>query len=72
VVVADADSRRIGYLSRTYEGRLPDKTIADWEGIAYPPGTVRYKDSGFRGYEPAVDQTCQAGKKATRRRANGG
>lgn len=72
VVVADAESKRIGFLSRTYEGRVPDKSIADQEGIDYPPGTVLYKDSGFQGYEPAVAQTCQAKKKATRPRVNGG
>jgi hypothetical protein len=71
LVVADAESERIGFLSRTYEGRLPDKSIADREGIAYPPGTVLYKDAGFQGYEPPVAQTCQAKKKAARRRANG-
>jgi DDE superfamily endonuclease/Helix-turn-helix of DDE superfamily endonuclease len=72
VVVADAQSKRIDFLSKTYEGRVADKSIADQEGIHYPPGTVLYKDSGFQGYEPAVAQTCQAKKKATRRRANGG
>jgi DDE superfamily endonuclease/Helix-turn-helix of DDE superfamily endonuclease len=72
VVVADAQSKRIEFLSQTYEGRVSDKAIADQEGIAYPPGTVLYKDSGFQGYEPAVAQTCQAKKKATRRGANGG
>lgn len=71
VVVADAESKRIGFLSRTYEGRVPDKSIADQEGIDYPPGTVLYKDSGFQGYEPAVAQTCQAKKKAARPRVNG-
>jgi hypothetical protein len=65
VVVADADSKRIDFLSGTYEGRLPDKSIADREAIEYPPGTVLYKDSGFQGYEPPVAQTCQAKKKAT-------
>jgi Helix-turn-helix of DDE superfamily endonuclease/DDE superfamily endonuclease len=72
VVVADAQSKRIDFLSQTYEGRMPDKSIADQEGIDYPPGTVLYKDSGFQGYEPPVAQTCQAKKKATRRRADGG
>jgi len=56
VVVADADSRRIDFLSQTYEGHRADKTIADQEGIVYPPGTVLYKDSAFQGYEPAVAQ----------------
>jgi len=72
VVVAGADSRRIDFLSQTYEGRVSDKAIADQEGIVYPPGTVLYKDSGFQGYEPAVAQTCQAKKKATRRGVHGG
>ena len=72
VVVADAESKRIGFLSRTCEGRLADKSVADQAGIEYPPGTVLYKDSGFQGYEPPVAQTCQAKKKAARRRAHGG
>ena len=72
VVVADARSKRIEFLSQTYEGRVPDKSIADREGIAYPPGTVLYKDSGFQGYEPAVAQTCQAKKKAARRGTHAG
>src|SRR5438093_190869 len=72
VVVAGAESKRIDFLSQTYEGRVSDKSIADQEGIVYPPGTVSYKDSGFQGYEPAVAQTCQAKKKATRRGTHGG
>jgi hypothetical protein len=67
VVVTDADSKRIEYLSQTYPGRVADKRIADREGIAYPPGTTLYKDSGFQGYEPAGAQTYQAKKKAARR-----
>jgi hypothetical protein len=72
VVVAGADSRRIDFLSHTYEGRVSDKSIADQENIVYPPGTVLYKDSGFQGYEPAVAQTCQAKKKAAPRGTRGG
>jgi DDE superfamily endonuclease/Helix-turn-helix of DDE superfamily endonuclease len=68
VVVADARSNRIGFLSGTYVGKTHDKKIADQEAIAYPPGTVLHKDTGFQGYEPAVRQTCQAKKKATRPR----
>jgi hypothetical protein len=68
LVVVRADSRRVEYLSQTYAGRTADKGMADCEGIAYPPGTVLYKDTGFQGYEPAVTQTCQARKKAARRR----
>jgi hypothetical protein len=72
VVVADADSQRIDYLSPTYPGRVADKRIADREGIAYPPGTRLYQDSGFQGYEPAGVQTYQAKKKAARRGVDGG
>jgi hypothetical protein len=72
VVVTDADSGRVEYLSQTYPGRAADKAIADWEGITYPPGTVLYKDSGFQGYEPAGAETHQAKKKAARRGVDGG
>jgi hypothetical protein len=72
VVVVEAGSKRVGFLSQTYVGRVSDKGIADQERIAYPPGTVLYKDSGFQGYEPAVAQTCQAKKKAARWGTNGG
>jgi hypothetical protein len=62
VIVVEADSKRVGFLSSTYVGRAADKAIADHEAITYPPGTVLYQDSGFQGYEPAVAQTCQAKK----------
>jgi hypothetical protein len=71
VTVADAKSRRIGFLSKTYVGKASDKKIADQEGIAYPPGTELHKDTGFQGYEPAVRKTCQAEKKATPKTAHG-
>jgi len=71
VVVVEADSQRVGFLSRTYVGRTADKGIADHEGIAYPPGTVLYQDSGFQGYEPAVAKPCQAKKKGGRWRVDG-
>lgn len=64
VVVVNARRKRIDYLSRTYPGKAHEKTIADAEGLSYPPGAVLYKDSGFQGYEPAVRETCQAKKKA--------
>jgi hypothetical protein len=72
VVVVDAQSKRVGFLSGTYAGRAHDKRVADEEGISYPPGTVLYKDTGFQGYEPTGTQTRQAKKKATPRGADGG
>ena len=71
VVVAEAKSRRIGFLSQTYVGKTSDKKIADQEDITYPPETELHKDTGFQGYEPAVRKTCQAKKKATPRKAHG-
>ena len=67
VVIADVQSKRIGFLSGTHAGKMADKKIAEGESIAYPPGTVLYKDAGFQGYEPAVQETRQAKKKATPR-----
>jgi hypothetical protein len=64
VVIANARSKRIGFLSETYAGKTHDKKIADQENISYPPETVLYKDTGFQGYEPAVKETCQGKKKA--------
>jgi DDE superfamily endonuclease/Helix-turn-helix of DDE superfamily endonuclease len=70
VVIANARSKCIGFLSATHVGKTHDKKVADQESISYPPETVLYKDTGFQGYEPAVKETCQAKKKATRRRAH--
>jgi hypothetical protein len=64
VVVASASDERVLFLSGTYPGRTHDKRIADEEHLTYPPATTLYKDTGFQGYEPAVQQTCQAKKKA--------
>lgn len=67
VVVASAADDRVLFLSGTYPGKTNDKRIADDERLRYPPGTTLDKDTGFQGYEPPVQQTCQAKKKATRR-----
>src|SRR5262245_1162195 len=72
VVVVEVGSKRVDYLSGTQAGRAADKSIADREGIVYPPGTVLYEDSGFQGYEPAGVKTRRAKKKAGGGRANGG
>jgi hypothetical protein len=72
VVLVNTQGQRIDYLSRTYPGKTHEKKIADEEGISYPPEATLTKDSGFQGYEPAVKKTCQAKKKATRRRTHRG
>ena len=71
VLVASAADEEILFLSGTYPGKTHDKRIADEEQLSYPPGTTLYKDTAFQGYEPPVQKTCQAKKKATRRRADG-
>jgi hypothetical protein len=65
VVLTSAADDRVLFLSGTYPGATNDKRIADEEQLRYPPGTTLYKDAGFQGYEPPVEQTCQAKKKAT-------
>jgi hypothetical protein len=75
VVVVNAKTTRVGYLSQTYAGKTHDKKIADHEALSYPPNTILYKDTGFQGYEPPVGQTRQPKKspaKATYREARNG
>jgi len=65
VVLTDAADDCVLFLSGTYPGATNDKRVADEEHLRYPPGTTLYKDAGSQGYEPPVQQTCQAKKKAT-------
>jgi hypothetical protein len=71
VLVANAADEQVLFLSRTYAGKTHDKRIADEAHLRYPPGTTLYKDTGFQGYEPPVEKTCQAKKKAAAARVNG-
>ena len=68
VVVVNAKTKRVGYLSQTYAGKMHDKKIVDTEPICYPPDTILYKDTGFQGYEPKVRQTQQPKKSPARER----
>jgi Helix-turn-helix of DDE superfamily endonuclease/DDE superfamily endonuclease len=70
VVVSSAADDRVLFLSGTYPGATNDKRIADEEHLRYPPDTTLYKDSGFQGYEPPLQQSCGAKKKATGRRTD--
>ncbi len=62
VVIVNAQSTRVGYLSGTYAGKAHDKKVAEGEGIRYPRQATLLKDTGFQGYEPRVRQTCQPKK----------
>jgi hypothetical protein len=68
IVVVNAKSKRVGYVSQTYAGKMHDKKIVDTEPICYPPDTILYKDTGFQGYEPQVRQTHQPKKSHARGR----
>jgi hypothetical protein len=62
VVLVNAHSRRVSYLSSTYAGKTHDKKVAEGEAIRYPRQSTLLKDSGFQGYEPRVRRTCQPKK----------
>jgi Helix-turn-helix of DDE superfamily endonuclease/DDE superfamily endonuclease len=62
VVVVNAKTKRVGYLSQTYAGKTHDKKIADQEALCYPRDAILYKDTGFQGYEPPVRQSRQPKK----------
>jgi hypothetical protein len=66
VVVVQAKSKRVGFLSQTSAGKTPDKKIVDTEPIVYPPGTTLYQDTGFQGYVPSGVQSCQPKKSLAR------
>jgi hypothetical protein len=52
VVISNAKSKRIGFLSQTYPGRVQDKGVVNREAITYPPHARLYRDTGFPGYAP--------------------
>jgi hypothetical protein len=62
LVIVNTNSKRVGYLSPTYAGKMHDKKVADCERIAYPRQAILHKDTGFQGYEPKVKQTHQPKK----------
>jgi len=66
VVIVNAKTKRVGYLSQTDVGKMHDKKIVDTESIRYPVGTILYKDTGFQGYEPTVQQSHQPKKSRAR------
>jgi hypothetical protein len=65
ILLANAHTRKVVYLSPTESGKKHDKKIADENRIMYPHGATLGKDSGFQGYEPLGVITFQP-KKAKR------
>lgn len=66
VVIANRKTKRIGFLSQTYPGKVQDKKIADTEHIAYPRRSRLHKDTGFQAYEPRGVETFQPKKSRAR------
>ncbi len=66
LIIANRKTKRIGFLSQTYAGKVQDKKMADTEQIVYPRGARVGKDTGFQGYEPRGVETYQP-KKSQRR-----
>ena len=62
VVVIEAESGRVVYLSQTYAGKTHDKKIADHARISYPKEVSLYQDTGFQGYAPKVKKVLQPKK----------
>ena len=62
LVIANRKTKRIGFLSQTYAGKVQDKKMADDERIAYPRGSRLHKDTGFQAYEPHGVETFQPKK----------
>jgi hypothetical protein len=38
------------FLSHTYEGKASDKSLAEFSGYTFPPGSCLYQDKGFQGF----------------------
>jgi hypothetical protein len=64
VVIVNAKTKRVGYLSATYPGRTHDKKIADNEPVVYPHQVSLDQDTGFQGYAPRVREIRQPKKAA--------
>jgi hypothetical protein len=62
VVLVHTRSTRVAYLSPTCPGKTHDKEAADHEQIRYARRTILRKDTGFQGYEPAVQVSLQPKK----------
>ncbi len=65
ILLANAQTTKVVYLSPTEVGKTHDKKMVDQQPIAYPSGATLGKDTGFQGYEPSGVLTYQP-KKAQR------
>ena len=62
ILLVNANTRKVEYLSPTVAGTTHDKKATDDAQITYPHNATLDKDTGFQGYEPAGPQTRQPQK----------
>ena len=62
ILLANAHTTKVAYLSPTEVGKTHDKKMVDEQPIAYPTRATLGKDSGFQGYEPPGVVTYQPKK----------
>jgi hypothetical protein len=63
LLLANENTKKIVYLSKTAEGKKHDKKLAEESRISYPENASLTKDTGFQGYEPEGVVTQQPKKK---------
>jgi len=62
ILLVNANTKKVVYLSPTVAGKTHDKKATDEAQIGYPHNATLDKDTGFQGYEPAGTQTRQPQK----------
>lgn len=62
LVVVNAHTKRVSYLSPTLPGSVHDKAIADHVRLRYPTDCTLRSDLGFLGYQPQVREHLQPKK----------
>jgi hypothetical protein len=62
ILLVNANTKKVAYLSPTVAGKTHDKKATDDAQITYPNNATLDKDTGFQGYEPAGIQTRQPQK----------
>ncbi|MBA2737560.1 MAG: hypothetical protein H0U50_12330 [Pyrinomonadaceae bacterium] len=63
LIIGEVETRLIGYVSKTVEGKKHDKKLADEEAIEYPEGVIIQQDTGFQGVAPVGVISKQPPKK---------
>ena len=62
IVLVNATTSKVVYLSPTIAGRTHDKKATDEAQLTYPVNATLDKDTGFQGYEPEGVLTRQPQK----------